>query len=310
MDARDFYYQSLIAKRNREAQNPVLDAAAAGFSSGINNAIKSNENSKEMLVKSKLESQRKSRETYEDFVKKDWENYDHFVGNRLATPKESAEAFTMALQGQDYPGMLSMKKKVDMTMSDKIALIKAQADARYSDKSNSNDEVKNLNLNIDNLQKRWDSLTKQENDSIKENAQNDKVVPIDNSGQKAAIEQQMFDLQNKVNAATGVGTMSKKTIPGTPEIPAVKKTGIFGWDWTAKDTPAVPAVPDTEQLTYNPVAPNQLQSPQIDINTVKQIGNAALKAHYKQSATNPQTGLKIYSDDGINWFDESGKPIQ
>jgi len=114
-DARDYYYQALMNKQQRDAQNPILDAASAGWKGGINSAIQGREKTKGAILDMTIQSAQKTKQTREDFLKSDWLKYEHFKiekGKEVPlTPTENFEAFKSALDGVDLPNVFGRRIK-------------------------------------------------------------------------------------------------------------------------------------------------------------------------------------------------------
>jgi hypothetical protein len=268
--ALELMINAKIARGNQNLENPYTTALATGLGKGLEKGQALYDEKQKEGLKVALEDKIKTKQNKYEFVKENWKNYDHYINEngtkRLATTGESLQGMEMALEGKDFPGMISMPK-VTRT---------------YQTEGEKLDE----------------QITRGQDPAT--------IARIRKSESKPNEDEDLFTDE----AATTIEEPIKPKIPfSVPKAVSVaiepfKAVGrMMGYGNTPQRL-AQPNIP-TQPVAQTTPAVN----PQTVVSTVKEIGNAALKAHYKFSATNPQTGEKLYSDDNIKWFNEAGKPI-
>jgi hypothetical protein len=110
--AQELYYESVIAKQNRDAKNPIADAAASGWASGIERGLKSKQeddsNFKKSILAGGLEKQ-KQRQAMAAKILETYGIYDA-DGNPDYSVKSRNTVYQALIDGADtFPGGLTVK---------------------------------------------------------------------------------------------------------------------------------------------------------------------------------------------------------
>jgi hypothetical protein len=247
--AQQIYYEAFTSKQNRDARNPILEAAQSGWASGLDRGLKSKQENDDNLKKGMLKGSLDKQEARIKLADKIIETYSIKKDGVIDNSIEAKKIVHSALVAGDnsFPKGYTVEPM-------KNPLQDAQ--------------INNLNANAE--------YTNWARGEGKTKSGNNPTMPKDNPDENLFAD----------------------TPAPAPIIPTNNKPGFIAGVRDGLLGRKQPA----------PVAP--VQSPALPEEKVKEIGNAALKAHYKHTAVNPKTGAKVYSDDGLTWFDENGKPIQ
>jgi hypothetical protein len=271
-DARETYYEALQNKRIRDARNPVMDAASAGWATGLAKGANDVSANEALANKANLEIGLAKMKQRQEMASKIIETHNIYKDGVLDnTPGTKSLAYDALVSGDDKSGLTFMPMKEQRT---------------YQTEGEKMKELIALGQDPATLAKL--------------------------KGKEPKYTAKQVTKNPDGTTLTQEGTTVQQAIPGQPAVPAKR---IFNVPIPFTGSDAVPASTGDVFVPAGQQPPDAQQPPTaqpaaMPAPVVKAIGNAALKAHYAHSAVNPQTGARIYSDDGVAWFDEAGNPLQ
>lgn len=211
MDAREYYFNALQNKQIRDTQNPILDAAAAGWAGGIAKGIKNQEDDETLTKKSALLFGLDRQKQKQEMAKSILEKHDILVNGQVDnSPKTYASVFDDMLNGVDTPGVMLKPKteKTTQTEEDKLkALFRygstpAQLEEMRQKGKNSKDETMS---NLDKIAKNW---TDQKNSILKDKDSKGNIDEIALN----LVNQQLDAVNNKRAALMGLPVVKEETV--------------------------------------------------------------------------------------------------
>jgi hypothetical protein len=243
-----------MAKAERDARNPIAEAAGTGLMGGINRAVKNIDETKQAGLKYALEGPLQTKQRRQQMAAKILEENDivDSAGNIYNTPEVISKAFNALTEGTPFEyGFKAKRQQRTQETAYERRTGELQAEKEFPDRNKGKETqdktISNLNATIAILQDKWNMLSKQQVIDPKTGKSS-----VDNSAQMELIDNQINELTNKVSELQGGGRIERNVIedPGTPEV--VNK--FWGIDALARNTPAVPP---SKKEVFSYVPPGQ-----------------------------------------------------